>query len=112
MRSGLCLLLLSLSVCFCHLRPAVRRTVALRALMDVSAAELEAAVRGGGPVVLDVHAVWCGPCKFLEPALRRLAQELRSAQVLRLDSDLESRKATELQVEGLPTVIFFHGGQV
>lgn len=105
---------LTFSLAFCHLRSLPRRGLSARALTDVGAQELDAAVRSGAPVVLDVYAVWCGPCKLLEPALERLQQELNRdeevAQVLRIDSDLHSAKATELGVEGLPTVIFFNRG--
>ncbi|CAE7216781.1 unnamed protein product [Symbiodinium sp. CCMP2456] len=87
---------------------------------ETSPPELDAAVRAGGSVLLDVYAVWCGPCKLLEPALRKLAGRLSSGefdepgipspQVLRLDSDRHTTKATALGVEGLPTVIFFKHG--
>mmetsp|Transcript_41929 Transcript_41929/g.115628 ORF Transcript_41929/g.115628 Transcript_41929/m.115628 type:complete len:320 (-) Transcript_41929:34-993(-) len=88
---------------------------------EATAADVDAAVRAGGPVVLDVYAVWCGPCKLMEPVLDALSRELdRYAdmcgggaprpRVLRMDSDVYERKASELHVEGLPTVIFFTGG--
>ncbi|CAJ1331189.1 unnamed protein product [Effrenium voratum] len=95
-----------------------RQLVTTRAeLTEVGPAELEAAIRSG-PVVLDVYAVWCGPCKMLEPTLEKLAEQLSAfeeeglqvPQVLRMDSDQHSAKATSLGVEGLPTVIFFKGG--
>ncbi|CAE7418485.1 unnamed protein product [Symbiodinium necroappetens] len=89
-------------------------------VVETSPSELDAVVRAGGSVVLDVYAVWCGPCKLLEPALRKLAGRLSSGefdepgipspQVLRLDSDRHSTKATALGVEGLPTVIFYKHG--
>mmetsp|Transcript_11910 Transcript_11910/g.25043 ORF Transcript_11910/g.25043 Transcript_11910/m.25043 type:complete len:305 (+) Transcript_11910:26-940(+) len=91
-----------------------------RCVVETSPAELDAAVRAGGAVVLDVYAVWCGPCKLLEPALRKLAGRFSSGefdergfprpQVLRLDSDRHTTKATALGVEGLPTVIFYKHG--
>eukprot|EP00913_Durusdinium_trenchii_P009290 g8729.t1 len=86
---------------------------------EVSPAELESSIRRGGAVVLDVYAVWCGPCKLLEPALNILADKLESdvekegspsPQVLRMDSDRHSAKASEMGVEGLPTIIFFNEG--
>ncbi|CAE7252845.1 unnamed protein product [Symbiodinium pilosum] len=91
-----------------------------RCVAEIGPAELDAAIQGRGAVVLDVYAVWCGPCKFLEPALTKLARRLTSGefdedgipgpQVLRLDSDRYTTKATALGVEGLPTVIFFKNG--
>lgn len=96
------------------------RSLQRSAVVEVGPAELEASIRGGGAVILDIFAIWCGPCKLLEPALDKLAEQLcdgkfdrdgfPSPQVLRMDSDLHPGKATEMRAEGLPTVIFFNKG--
>lgn len=97
-----------------------RRAGDAGAVEEASEAELEAAVRAGGAVVLDVYAVWCGPCKLMEPVLDALAERLGTCggapeapkpRVLRMDADRYPNKASALRVEGLPSVIFFNGGK-
>lgn len=65
---------------------------------------------GRTPMLLDVYATWCGPCKLLAPQLEQLAAELGSScRVAKLDSDAEPQLSTELNVAGLPTLIFLRG---
>ena len=64
------------------------------------------------PLIVDVFAAWCGPCKLLAPQLEALAAELGDrARVAKLDSDAHPVISTKLRVAGLPTVIFYKGGQ-
>ena len=64
------------------------------------------------PMLLDVYATWCGPCKMIAPQLEEIAASLGSrARVAKLDSDLESEMSTTLRVQGLPTLIFYRGGK-
>lgn len=64
------------------------------------------------PMLLDVFATWCGPCKMIAPQLEEIAASLGSrARVAKLDSDLESEMSTTLRVQGLPTLIFYRGGK-
>ena len=64
------------------------------------------------PLLLDVYATWCGPCKMIAPMLESLASKLGSrARVAKLDSDAEEAVSSELRVQGLPTLIFFKDGR-
>jgi putative thioredoxin len=64
------------------------------------------------PVVVDLWASWCGPCKQLSPVLERLAQAARGAWVLaKVDVDANQRIAQLFGVQSLPTVIAVAGGQ-
>lgn len=65
------------------------------------------------PVVLDLWATWCEPCKQLSPILERLADEYAGRIVLAtIDVDAEQRIATALQVQSIPTVLAVIGGQL
>lgn len=64
------------------------------------------------PVVIDLWADWCGPCRVLEPVLARLASEYQGKFVLaRIEADENMRIAGRYAVRGFPTVIAFVGGQ-
>jgi Thioredoxin len=56
------------------------------------------------PVLLQVTASWCGPCKQLTPVLENMAVQTGSFRLVKLDSDAEKSIARMLQVKALPTV--------
>jgi putative thioredoxin len=65
------------------------------------------------PVILDLWAEWCGPCKQLGPILERLATEADGAFVLaRVDVDSNPQLSAALQVQSIPMVVAVVGGQV
>jgi len=65
------------------------------------------------PVILDLWAEWCGPCKQLSPVLEKLAVEADGAWVLaRVDVDANQQLAGALQVQSIPTVLAVIGGQL
>lgn len=65
------------------------------------------------PILLDVYATWCGPCKLVAPQLELAAQEMGSSvRFMKIDSDKYQRLASLLRIGGLPTLIYFDGGNV
>ncbi len=64
------------------------------------------------PVMVDFTAVWCGPCKMLEPVVSQLSQEWNGkVKVVKLDVDDCSNLAVQYGVMGVPTLILFVGGK-
>jgi putative thioredoxin len=64
------------------------------------------------PVVLDLWAEWCGPCKTLSPILERLAVEYGGRWVLaKVDVDAEQQIAAAFQVQSIPSVFAVIAGQ-
>jgi putative thioredoxin len=64
------------------------------------------------PVVVDLWATWCGPCKQLSPVLERLAAAANGAWVLAtVDVDANPRIAQLFGVQSIPTVVAIAGGQ-
>jgi putative thioredoxin len=65
------------------------------------------------PVVLDLWAEWCGPCKQLGPILEKLAVEANGSWVLaKVDVDANPQISAALQVQSIPMVVAVIGGQV
>jgi thioredoxin 1 len=81
-------------------------------MRNVTDATFEAEVlRAGKPVVVDVWAPWCGPCKAIEPALEELAGATDRVEFVKLDIDANPETASRFGVLSLPTVILFEGGE-
>ena len=64
------------------------------------------------PVIVDLWAEWCGPCKQLSPVLEKLANEAAGAWVLaKIDVDANPRIAEAFQAQSIPMVVALVGGQ-
>jgi putative thioredoxin len=64
------------------------------------------------PVVLDLWATWCGPCKTLSPILERLAEDGGGRWVLaKVDVDANPAIAQAFQVQSIPSVFAVVGGR-
>ena len=65
------------------------------------------------PVLVDFTAVWCGPCKMLDPIVKDLAQEWgEKVKVVKLDVDHNPNITMQYQVMGVPTLMLFVNGEV
>lgn len=70
-------------------------------------------LKSSQPFVLEFGAVWCAPCKRLEPELERLHQSWSSRIRLgKLDVDESVEIATRYSVMSVPTTMLFVGGEM
>ncbi len=88
------------------------------ALFDGHPAEVDAAgferhvTRGSAPVLVDVWAPWCGPCRVMGPAFASAAARLEpDFRLLKLNSDAEPELSSRLGIRSIPTLLLFAGGK-
>ncbi|BCM20826.1 thioredoxin TrxC [Mesorhizobium sp. J8] len=76
---------------------------------DIDAANFDRQIgRGSLPVLVDVWAPWCGPCKAMAPAYEAAARALEPhIRLVKLNSDKEQAVAARLGIRGIPTMILF-----
>ncbi|MFA5846341.1 MAG: thioredoxin [Thermodesulfovibrionales bacterium] len=65
-----------------------------------------------GLVMIDFWAVWCGPCRMIAPTVEELAKEYAGKiKVAKLNTDENPDIASKYKIMGIPTIMFFKGGQ-
>jgi thioredoxin 1 len=76
-----------------------------------SATQLDALLKASRKVVLDFHAVWCGPCQQIAPDIHRLAERQRGVTFAKIDVDEHQDIAMKYRVEAMPTFVFISSGR-
>ena len=73
----------------------------------------EVAVSANVPVLVDLWAPWCGPCKMVSPALDQVARD-RAGQMklVKVNVDEAPGVAQRFKVQGIPTLVVMDHGEV
>ncbi|MBG15764.1 MAG: thioredoxin [Crocinitomicaceae bacterium] len=70
-------------------------------------------IYGDTPVLLDLYANWCGPCKVLSPIIKEIKSDFNdSLVILKIDVDKNTAISDKFQVKGVPTLILFKSGKI
>ncbi|MBQ6652082.1 MAG: thioredoxin [Prevotella sp.] len=81
--------------------------------VKITSENFESYKNGALPLVVDLWATWCGPCRMVAPIISELAAEYDGKVVIgKCDVEEEEEIAAQLRVVSIPTILFFKGGQL
>ncbi len=69
-------------------------------------------IKGDVPLLVDVWASWCGPCRQFAPIFDQAARQLQGlCRLAKLDSEAEQQLAGQLGIRSIPSLILFKNGK-
>ena len=69
-------------------------------------------IKGDLPLLVDVRASWCGPCRSFAPTFAQAAAQLQGrCRLAKLDSEANPQLSSQLGIRSIPSLILFKGGQ-
>ena len=73
----------------------------------------EIVLKSDKPVLVDLWAEWCGPCRMVGPVVEELAKEYEGKAVIgKLNVDHNPNVSLKFGIRSIPTLLFFKGGQL
>ena len=65
------------------------------------------------PVLVDLWAPWCGPCRMVSPALEQLARDMAGrVKLVKVNVDVSPQVSRRFDAQAIPTLLVLRGGQV
>jgi len=64
------------------------------------------------PVIIDMWAPWCTPCKIIEPIFKDLSEEIKNVKFCKMNVDDNFKTPSDYGVRSIPTLILFKKGEV
>ena len=73
----------------------------------------EDVLKSDTPVLVDFWPPWCGPCRMLAPTVDAISEEYEGkVKVGKVNTDENPQIATQHQINSIPTMMIFKGGEV
>lgn len=72
----------------------------------------EEVLKSEEPVIVDMWAPWCGPCKAMTPILEEVSKKLNGVKFVKLNVDYSPQVTASYNVRSIPTFMVFKDGEV
>ena len=89
-----------------------KQPVLLSTPFNLAQGDYASQIKGDLPLLVDVWAEWCGPCKSFAPIFEQAASELAGrCRLAKLDSEANQQLSGQLGIRSIPSLILFRNGQ-
>lgn len=82
-------------------------------LVEATSADFDAAIETGLPVLVDLWAPWCGPCRVIAPGVERASRDFAGKlKVVKVNVDQAPDVSARYGVQGIPTLLILRDSKI
>ena len=73
----------------------------------------EVVLKSDKPVIIDLWAEWCGPCRMVGPIIEEISKEYEGRAIIgKLDVDSNPETTSRYGIRNIPTILFLKNGEI